>query len=119
MGQKTDAVMSLTAISEDLTLILLPVIAALLAVVIGILIKDAATAIAKGLAFKFDPNFKEGDIVLLDGERTLIVKIGLFKSVFGSTKEDGTYCWRYIHNTRIQYLKLEKIINQNDDDSNA
>jgi hypothetical protein len=58
--------------------------------------------------------FQEGDHVLIDGERALIVKIGMTQSVFGVTKSngefDGDYVWRYVPNERIEFLKLEKII---------
>ena len=58
--------------------------------------------------------FQEGDHVLIDGERALIVKIGISQTVFGVTKSggelDGDYVWRYVPNERIDYLKIEKII---------
>ena len=69
---------------------------------------------SKGSAFSFNKQLKEGDHVLLDGERALIVKIGLTQTVFGITKSngefDGDYVWRYVPNVRIDFLKLEKII---------
>ena len=52
---------------------------------------------------------KEGDKVLLDGCPALIVKIGYSETVFGVYGKDG-YTWRYVPNTRIEYLKLEKIV---------
>ena len=39
----------------------------------------------------------------------MIVKIGLGETVFGVYGEEG-YTWRYVPNTRIEYLKLEKIV---------
>ena len=58
--------------------------------------------------------FREGDKVILDGERALIVKIGVTETVFGVTKNsgefDGDYVWRYVPNERISFLKLEKVI---------
>jgi hypothetical protein len=62
-------------------------------------------------------SFQEGDKVILDGERALIVKIGLTQTVFGITKSngewDGDYVWRYVPNERIPYLKLEKVVFDN------
>ena len=49
--------------------------------------------------------------MLLDGESAIIVKIGLRETVFGTYGSNG-YTWRYVANERIQFLKLEKIINK-------
>lgn len=105
-----DAIMTVTQLSEHVTQLFLPIIATMMVVLIGLAMKDAAAAIAKGMAFRFNGTFKEGDIVFLDGQRAIIVKIGILQSVFGITKDDGTYCWRYVNNTRIDILKLEKIL---------
>jgi len=105
-----DAIMTVTQLSEYVTQLFLPIIATMMVVLIGLAMKDAAAAIAKGMAFRFNGVFKEGDIVFLDGQRAIIVKIGILQSVFGVTKDDGTYCWRYVTNTRIDTLKLEKIL---------
>ena len=93
----------------DLTDMLLPWIAVLISLVVAIWFKDFATGLAKGLKFKFDPAFNEGDEVLLDGELAMIVKIGARQTVFGVYSERG-YTWRYVPNERIPYLKLEKVI---------
>ena len=45
--------------------------------------KDFATNFMQGLKFRFNPAFNEGDEVLLDGEQSIIVKIGLRETVFG------------------------------------
>ena len=108
---EADAVMTVTQLSEHLTVLFLPVIAVVMTVLFGMAIKDMAAAIAKGMAFRYSGVFKEGDIVFLDGERAIVVKLGIMQSVFGITKEDGTYCWRYINNTKVDNLKLEKILN--------
>lgn len=108
---EADAVMTVTELSTHLTVLFLPVMAVVMTVLFGMAIKDAAAAIAKGMAFRFNGVFKEGDIVFLDGERAIVVKIGILQSVFGITKPDGTYCWRYVNNTKMDNLKLEKILN--------
>ena len=76
--------------------------------------KDYATKLAKGMAFKMNPAFKEGDKVILEGEKALIVKIGNSETVFGIHKASGEfkgdYIWRYVPNERIPTLKIEKII---------
>jgi len=104
----------LSDLSLGLTDILMPWIAVLMSIMIAIWFKDWATKLAKGIAFKLNPQFKEGDKVILDGERALIVKIGLTETVFGITKTggewDGDYIWRYVPNDRIPFLKLEKVV---------
>ena len=104
-------------LSNQLSELITPFIVALLMLVISLWFKDFATKIAKGLAFSLNKSFQEGDKVILDGERALIVKIGLTQTVFGITKSngewDGDYVWRYVPNERIPYLKLEKVVFDN------
>ncbi len=98
----------------EITELLLPYIGMVMIVIIGFMVKDYATKLSKGIAFSMNNQFKEGDHVLLDGERALIVKIGLTQTVFGIQKSygefDGDYIWRYVPNERIDFLKLEKIV---------
>ena len=102
------------AAAVEITEFLLPYIGMVMIVIIGFMIKDFATKFSKGLAFQLNKQFQEGDHVLIDGERALIVKIGISQTVFGVTKSggdlDGDYVWRYVPNERIDYLKIEKII---------
>ena len=100
---------TLANLSMDFSSMVLPWIAVLISLVVAIWFKDFATALAKGLRFKFDPAFNEGDEVLLDGELAMIVKIGARQTVFGVYSDRG-YTWRYVPNERIPYLKLEKVI---------
>ena len=102
------------AAALEVTEFILPYIGMVLIVVFGFMVKDFATKLSKGIAFSMNRQFQEGDHVLLDGERALIVKIGITQTVFGVTKVggelDGDYIWRYVPNERIEFLKLEKII---------
>ena len=104
----------LSDLSLQMTDVLMPWIAVLISIMIAIWFKDWATKLAKGIAFKLNPQFKEGDKVILDGERALIVKIGLTQTVFGIEKDSGQfrgdYVWRYVPNERLSYLKLEKVV---------
>jgi small-conductance mechanosensitive channel len=103
-----------TGAATEITELILPYIGMVLIVVFGFMFKDFATKLSKGIAFSMNKQFQEGDHVLLDGERALIVKIGITQTVFGVTKVggewDGDYIWRYVPNERIDFLKLEKII---------
>lgn len=98
----------------EITEMALPFISALLILVITLMFKDFATKIAKGMAFKMNKSFNEGDKVILDGEKALIVKMGITTTVFGVQKKGGDlhgdYVWRYVPNERIDFLKIEKII---------
>jgi len=71
----------------------------------GLALKDYSVSFIKGL------KFNEGDKVLLDGEQAMIIKIGMGTTVFGVYGRDG-YTWRYISNTKIESLKLEKIVDK-------
>ena len=106
-----------TDLTNQLSELITPFIVALLMLVISLWFKDFATKIAKGLSFSMNKSFQEGDKVILDGERALIVKVGLTQTVFGITKIngewDGDYVWRYVPNERIPYLKLEKVVFDN------
>jgi len=107
-------VLSPSGAAMEITEFILPYIGMVLIVVFGFMLKDFATKMSKGIAFSMNKQFQEGDHVLIDGERALIVKIGVTQTVFGVTKSngefDGDYVWRYVPNERIDFLKLEKII---------
>lgn len=103
---------SLEHMTMDLTVFLMPWIAVLLSIVVVFWFKDFATSLAKGLKFKQNPLFNEGDKVLLEGQDAIIVKIGLRSTVFGLYTDRG-YSWRIIANERLEYVKLEKIIDTN------
>lgn len=77
--------------------------------ILSLSLRDMATAFVKGAKFRFNPAFKEGDKVILDGQTALIIKVGMSETVFGVYGEDG-YTWRYVPNSRIEFLKLEKVV---------
>ena len=80
-----------------------------LTLIVALAMRDWATSLIKGLKFKMNKAFQEGDKVILDGCPALIVRIGMSETVFGVYNKDG-YTWRYVPNERIAYLKLEKIV---------
>ena len=96
----------------QLTNFLLPWIGILISAIIAIMFKDWATSLAKGLEFKWNPAFNEGDTIILDGQEGMIVKIGTRETVF-SVYSDSGLVWRYVPNERIVFLKLEKVMNPN------
>jgi len=101
----------LNSLSMDLTNLLLPWIGVLLSLIIALWVKNFVDAFVKGVTFKMNNSFNEGDKVLLDGAEAIIVKIGAMETVFGVYSDRG-YTWRYVPNSRIPFLKLEKIINK-------
>ena len=107
-------ILSPSGAALEITEFILPYIGMVLIVIFGFMLKDFATKMSKGIAFSMNKQFQEGDHVLIDGERALIVKIGFTQTVFGVTKSGGDfdtdYVWRYVPNERIEFLKLEKII---------
>ena len=81
----------------------------ILTLIVALAMRDWATSLIKGLKFKMNKAFQEGDKVILDGCPALIVRIGMSETVFGVYGKDG-YTWRYVPNERIAFLKLEKIV---------
>ena len=104
-------IMNAGEVGLEVTNLIMRFISALLVLVITLWFKDFATKIAKGMMFKMNKSFNEGDTVILDGNEALIVKIGLSETVFGVYSDRG-YTWRYVPNERIPMLKLEKVINK-------
>ena len=104
-------IMTAGGVGLEITNLIMPFISALVLLVITLWFKDFATGIAKGLKFKMNKAFNEGDTVILDGNDALIVKVGLSETVFGVYSDKG-YTWRYVPNERIPMLKLEKVINK-------
>jgi len=97
-------------VANDLTQLIMPLIGVLVSGIIALSIKDYITKMAKGLQFSMNKSFNEGDHVILDKENAIIVKVGIAQTVFGITKADGTYTWRYVPNERITSLRLERIV---------
>ncbi len=83
---------------------------------IGLFIKDLVTNFITGIKFKFDSTFNEGDKCIVDGDRAILVKVGIYESVF-SIKNGRGHVWRFVPNERIKFLKIEKIIEEPNDES--
>lgn len=104
--------------TAELEQLIAPYLTGLFILVLTFWFKDLATKMAKGLAFKLDKNFNEGDQVILDGNHAVIIRIGITTTVFGTYRTepdsvDVKHFWRYVPNERIPYLTLEKIISDN------
>ena len=93
----------------QITDLILPWIGMLISIVIFLWFKDFASQLAKGLAFKHDPHFQEGDLVWLEDEPATIIKIGATQTIFGIVNGRGMI-WRFVPNGEIHSVKLEKIV---------
>lgn len=85
------------------------VINIVLALIVGLAVRDLANSFVSGLLFYLSSDFKPGDLVYIDGERALIISIGIRQTIFNIEKEEGT-SWRYVPNDRIKFARLEKIV---------
>jgi len=99
----------LSQMIPEVTDLILPWLGVLVSIVIFLWFKDFATQLAKGLAFKHDPHFQEGDLVYLEDEPATIVKIGATQTIFGIVNGRGMI-WRFVPNGEIHNVKLEKIV---------
>jgi hypothetical protein len=106
LGQQAQ---QLSVLIPEVTDMILPWIGILISIVIFLWFKDFATNLAKGLAFKIDPHFQEGNVVFLDDESAVIVKIGITQTIFAIVNGRGCI-WRFIPNDGIANVKLEKVI---------
>ena len=99
----------LNNLSIEITELILPWVAVMISIVFFMWFKDYATGMAKGLKFKLDPHFQEGDEVWLEDEPAVILKIGMTQTIFGIVNGRG-YIWRFVDNESIFEMKLEKIV---------
>ncbi|URC15175.1 mechanosensitive channel [Paraglaciecola Antarctic GD virus 1] len=74
------------------------------------MLKDVFTELSLGMTFYFDKVFNEGDFIYMDGEQAIIIKIGMRYSVFEVTKVDGTVTWKYIRNSLVKRISLERVM---------
>ena len=100
---------SLSNLSIEFSQLILPYIGIMISIVFFLWFKDFAIGISKGLKFKIDPHFQEGDEVWLEDESAVILKIGMTQTIFGIVNGRG-YIWRFIDNERIFEMKLEKMV---------
>lgn len=100
----------LQTFSLGVTQSFVPLIAGLLALTITLMIKDLATSLVKGIYFKYDNTFNEGDRVIIDDENAVITHIGFLTTRFAIPKTDGKMVWRYVANQQLFELKIEKVV---------
>ena len=81
------------------------------AVIVGLAIRDWATALVKGVRFNLDKSFNQGDTVYIDGSRATIMSIGINKTVFAIVDDRGLVL-RHVPNIKIENLKLERVVSE-------
>ena len=74
-------------------------------------------AVAMGMFFKFTSEIKSGDKVLIDGEEGMVCSMGLFQTKI--TILNGRLRWRYIRNSQLNRIRMEKIIYSEEEMSSA
>lgn len=95
--------------AETIVQFLTPYLVLLLAGILGLWMKDLIGDLVAGIRWKMKPGFEPGDQVFLDGEKAIIVSIGITQTIFQIDNGRGTV-WRYVPNTRVHYLRLERIV---------
>ena len=100
-------------LSIDFVELIAPLLALTVSIGVGLWLKDAMDALVKGLTFRADTAIEEGCTVYIDGQRATIIKIGIFKTTFQIQNGKGT-TWRFVPNKRIEFLRIEKVITENE-----
>lgn len=90
---------------------ILGVIGIAIVAIFSLIIKDVLSSAAFGFLFYLDKSFNEGDNVYINGEHATIVKISITRSIF---KMHETNRWKYVHNSKIRDLDLEKVVEPNE-----
>ena len=78
-------------------------------VIIGLAIRDFAADLIAAWKWKKTPGFEPMETCILDGEKVLIIHIGIRDTIF---ERDGPHgrTWEYVPSGRIQYRQLRRIV---------
>jgi small-conductance mechanosensitive channel len=93
------------------TELLVPWAVILISAMAALAMKDFASNLMAGIAFRYSSPFKEGDHVIIDGNDAMVIKVGITETVFGRYSDRG-YTWRYVPNREIHSIRIEKLIRQ-------
>ena len=78
-------------------------------VTIGLAIKDLATDLVAAFKWKATPGFEPMDTCILDGEKVVIIHIGLRETIFEHNGNFGR-TWQYIPSSLIQRHELRRVV---------
>ena len=78
-------------------------------VIIGLAIRDFATDLIAAWKWKRTPGFEPMSTCILNGEKVLIIHIGIRDTIF---ERDGPHgrTWEYVPSSRIRYRELQRIV---------
>jgi hypothetical protein len=78
--------------------------------IIGLWLKELMTDIVASIRWKLKSGFEPGDVVFINQEKATIVSIGITETIFEIHDTGRGKLWRFIDNTRMPYVTIEKII---------
>ena len=81
----------------------------IITVVIGLAIRDWATDIISAYKWKITPGFEPMDTCILDGDKVLIIHIGIRETIFEHQGQYGR-TWQYIPSSQIHKHELRRIV---------
>lgn len=102
---------NLDIFATNITEAAMPWVALLISIFVTIWLKETATNIAKGWAFVRNDAFSPGDNVYVDGEPAVIISISITETIFEIERDNKTI-WRYVPTHRIEFIKLEKVLDK-------
>jgi small-conductance mechanosensitive channel len=82
-------------------------LAIILAVIIGMMLRDIVNTVSKGLLFKLSKYFNNGDDIVYNGNDGVIINIG-WKFTTIDVEEDCGKIRYYVDNSEIPKLRLGK-----------
>ena len=98
-----------TDFSVQLTDYLVPWISILISIIVAMWFKDFAVNLVSGMRFYLTSSFNQGDRVYVDGIEARIISTGARMTIF-EVSHDDELTWRYVPNHRMDFIKLEKIL---------
>ena len=81
----------------------------IITVTIGLAIRDWAADLIAAWKWRTTPGFEPMDTVILDGDRVLIIHIGLRETIFEREGKWGR-TWQYIPSSKITSHELRRVV---------
>jgi len=81
----------------------------IITVTVGLAIRDWAADVVAAFKWKTTPGFEPMDTAILDGEKVVIIAIGIRDTIFESSGQFGR-TWRYIPSSQIVKHDLRRVV---------